>query len=452
MTNHKNSKINWLNIVFDKDFQNYLDLSTLINISRLSKIVRDKLNPRLFNSIGTKVNRRYIKDVAREYYDIVSLSLLNSVICSDTNELKKSLRVEKVLNGICHDLHHVKSFVSKLYLDGMNYIGYHLFHIFKLFNNLKILKLNDCTIPYSTLVKIGVLFPNLISIELTSVLLIKLPTDIADSEDFIIPPHLSYLNIFKVKVANVNLLSELHELLFDEDQDEYLYRLTLPKVSIPSLKKLDFIDDYEDDCDLEEFLDVNPNLESLKIESLYLDRAYNFNSLKSLDIFRIECYDNEPKFTIQESIKELIVFIEDNTYFENFAKLCKLCPNIEMLKLLIMCGDSIQQSFDKFLKPILFNSPKVKTLHLEVYADENEVIDINNFSHIENITFEVDLPYLLNYKFDKCKSLKKIQFHSEWFEVNNEDFIKDFKEIRNRHKNWAFKLCKHKVKGQKILQ
>jgi hypothetical protein len=257
------------------------------------------------------------------------------------------------------------------------------------------------------------------------------------------------MRISKIIVNERKHIFGSSDLLLIESYREYSFTLTLPQVSIPSLKRLMILSGYENDCNIEGFLDFNPNLKSLKMKTLHLSKFHKYKSIKSLEISHVACFDFEGKYIIQENIKELTIFIKNEIYFKYIAKLCSLCPNLEKLHFAIPYDDIPQQSFDNFLIPVLSKLPKAKTLILRVYNDENYILDINEFPHIESLILEIKILDVLNIKFDSCLSLKSIEVKHNWLKPDDELLLEELSKIRSAHSNWVFKISKGKIMGYK---
>ncbi|KXN64977.1 hypothetical protein CONCODRAFT_13608 [Conidiobolus coronatus NRRL 28638] len=428
MNENNSSKINWLNIIFDNEFQSYLDLDILQEISMLSKSTRIKLNSKFFYEIKLRPEFKYNDIALEKHYKFLALSAFNRLINSDTKELYKGSSVEKVLNDIKSELALVKKFISSLYFYQVGYHGYHLFSSFKCLYNLIILKLYYSNISYSALANFGVSFPKLTSIKLSDVTLIKLHKDIIHSEDIVFPLNLNYLGISRLTVTEKNELFNPYEMLANEFYTNGSRN------------------------DLEEFLDNNPNLESLSVKNLSLDKVYNFKSLKSLEVWDLKSTDSVPKFPTQEGIERLAVNINLESKFLNASKLCKLCPNLEKLHFLMPSDSSFQKFSEKFLIPVLSKLPKAKTLIMGFHTENCGIVDIGNFPHIENLVIIDYLPYIFNYKFDKCINLKSIEFKSDEIEPDNEELLEGLRKLHNEYNNWVFKISVGRIKGFKLLQ
>jgi hypothetical protein len=451
MNSNSDSSINWLKIIFHKQFQSYLNTGILKELSLVSKIVRVKLSPKLFYAIKVENNSQYVGRKRIENYNIRSLTVLNNFLCSDENESNKELYAENVLTDIKSELTRIKKFVFSLCLLKSNNFGYYLVPIFESYINLKILKLYYCTIPYSLLVNLGVSFPNLKTVELCDLLLVKLPTDTTDTHGLNFPSNLMYLKFGEGKIIEQADLSNPYKMLVKSFSHEPYTIFKLPKISIPSLKKLIFIYFSGMDFDLKEFLNLNTSLESLKIRSINLDSVYNFNSIRSLEVDGVYTTGNEPTLPTQYSIKELTAKISYENEFEKVKKLCNLCPNLEKLKIIMPRAryeDSPQQQFDNFLTPVLSKLEKLKTLIINIDITESDILDISKFYYIENIVFEIYNPYL-NFKFNNCVYLKSIEIKCKLFEFDNKKFMDEFNAMCSAYDNWVFKLIMGKIEGYK---
>ncbi|KXN69129.1 hypothetical protein CONCODRAFT_18564 [Conidiobolus coronatus NRRL 28638] len=450
MNNDNNLNINWLNVIVIKEFQKYLNLNSIKELSLLSKLFRLKLSPKLFDTIKLDRELKSINSDYESYFKVKEITVLNNLVKSGVKEVHYRQYVDKLLNDIKHRLQGIKSFVSSIEFRYLEHLGYFLFPIFTNFENLEILDLYECTIPYSILINLGKLFPKLKKIELGSVLLVKLPTDSAHSENFLFPPNLSCLNISKVKATEQDDLFNPYERLYIEYFPRNSYRFSLPRIALPNLLELDYDGDDEDDSDLEEFSNINPNLKSLKVQFFHLDREYNLNSLEYLDVGYVECYDDEVKFATNHNLNELKLLVEGDFYFENVTKLCLLCPNLVKLNLCLVCIDDFQQAFDEFLIPILSNMPKLKTLELELIAEEDEILDITNFPYIETFILFSDEPNILNVKFARSENLRNIEFKCNYFDC---DYYRDeFRKLCRKTKNWKFTYSEDLIKGYKLSQ
>lgn len=450
MNSSNKSNINWLNVIGIKEFQKYLDLKNVKELSFSSKLFRSKLSPKLFDTIKLDRELKRVNGDFESFFNVKEITVLKKLVKSGVEDLKYRPYVDKLASDIKLGLGSVRSFVKRLEFRCLDHLGYFLFPMITSFENLEILDLFDCIIPYSMLINLGKLFPKLKKIKLCKVLLVKLPTDSVYSEDFTFPPNLRYIDFPNAIVTQVEDLSNPYKQLFNRQFPEYSYRFVLPKIALPNLLELNFNGDDENFIELEEFSKLNPNLETLKAEFIYLDRTYNFKSLKSLEVSYVECSDSEVKYTTQDNLRELKILVEGEDYFENVTKLCLFSPNILKLDLCLVEIDDFQEAFDSFLIPILSNLPKLKTLELEFISDEDEVLDINNFPHIESFIFFSDEPNILNFKFDKNKNLKNLEFKCNYFEDG--EYMDDFRKLCRKTKNWKFTYHENEnsIKGYKV--
>ncbi|KXN70572.1 hypothetical protein CONCODRAFT_6817, partial [Conidiobolus coronatus NRRL 28638] len=162
---------------------------------------------------------------------------------------------------------------------------YYLFQITSIFENLTDLKLKICDIPFDAFVNIGKTLPNLKVLSLDNINLIKSNTNNISTEDIVFPSSLSYLKIFSVYVVSIRSLSDSYMFLFNREKERYIYEnFDLHKISLPSLKRLDFLPNGNGHRGLEEFLETNHNLEFLYTRMYKLNITSSLKSLKSLNI------------------------------------------------------------------------------------------------------------------------------------------------------------------------
>ncbi|KXN69449.1 hypothetical protein CONCODRAFT_8136 [Conidiobolus coronatus NRRL 28638] len=448
MEKDKTSKIDWLNIIFNKDFKSYLDLDTLKELSLVSKLVRFKLVPRLFHSLKLKAFTKYLDGNLQAYYNISGLYELTRSISSDEEDFCNGLYTTKLLNYIQTELSNIKDFVSVFKLECSDRSGYFLFPIFQTFNNLKTLILYNCGIPYSGVVNLGVLFPKLESLKLNDVLLVKLDKDCANSEDFIFPINLTYLYLSNVKVTKKDDSFNPYEMLLDDVYSASTYRFKLPKISIPTLIRLEIKDPHKYSNDIEQFLTINPNLESLNLKFFYFEKDYNFKSLKNLETMYLDNFNDGINLSTNETIKQFTAICSP-TQYEKIKKLIKSMPNIEKLHFRILSSSTnFQQLFSNFLTLELSNLSKVKFLHLQIRVSSNDTVNINNFHHIKSIVFEFYGTGILNIKFEDCINLKLVEFKSKSFE--DAEYMREHRKLCDSVKNWRFKYSKESIKGYRL--
>ncbi|KXN66686.1 hypothetical protein CONCODRAFT_11420, partial [Conidiobolus coronatus NRRL 28638] len=208
-----NSENNWLNVVSIKEFQSNLGLNLLKEISMVSKLTREKLNPLLFKNLELSLDSiKFSSNVISIAYDMqYHYSNYNYSTLRDEN----NGCIENSLNEYINTINDIKKYTRSFYLMYNRRAGYYLYPIVKVFDNLTELKIFICDFPFDALADIGKTLPNLNRLELEDVDLIKSITDTISESDIIFPPKLSYLKIFQVQVITTTLLSDPYEYLFN---------------------------------------------------------------------------------------------------------------------------------------------------------------------------------------------------------------------------------------------
>ncbi|KXN66681.1 hypothetical protein CONCODRAFT_80418, partial [Conidiobolus coronatus NRRL 28638] len=462
-----NSKVNWLNIIFLKDFVSYLSIEDLKEIGFTSKLVREKLKPSLFNNLKLSYNNINTKlevsdNIFIEYCNII----LNPGSASNSKKVKK-LSIEAGLKDIAHVLNDIKSYTKSFHLSGVYRAGYYLFPVINIFDKLTSLKLEVCFFSLEKFSKLGDLIPSLKSIELAGVSLIKQPSDDISPKELSFPSNLSFLNISECEVIDVDLISNPYEFLFNEDFSRFEQsNFTFPEISVPSLKELVFYVNDDSDCGIIKFLELNPNLETLDINCFNSNMITRLSSLKNLELQDEIIFDGSTDNSTLESLKYLKITIDDDNTYENIKKLCLLCPNLDYLSFYIEDIKEFHHFIERYMVPILTNLLKLKTLQLEIIKsnddsnepnaedeaqearNEDEVVDFTEFSKIDTLILEMESKAIFNFNPENYKHLNYIELTSTTSNINTFKFREKF----NGYKSWGFKFGERIIRGYKLTK
>ncbi|KXN66819.1 hypothetical protein CONCODRAFT_20024 [Conidiobolus coronatus NRRL 28638] len=445
--NDNKVKVNWLNVIFNSEFQDSLDKNTLINVSILSKLVREKLKPVLFKNIqlsSRKFQNEFKDNIFIEYFNCVA----DPDLYDSINREEEGEGIESGLEDFGFGLSSIKDIARSFYFSDLNRAGYYLISMFNSMSNLTILKLSYSFIPYSSFTKLGELLPNLKEIKLISATLAKLPANSIWLDNFVFPPNLNILEIYDCRVITSRLFLDPYEFLFNEFTRAPRIDFTLPNVQVPSLKKLSFFSYTAHDNGLKPFIETNSNLESLNTGIFHSDLVNSLTSLKTLEIDILSNLDDIDHIPILNCVKNLKIYTVSPRYYENIKKLCLICPNLQSLGLNMSYDDNFQHLINSFLAPIMANLHQLKTLRLHFIINETENINIENFSDIESIIIETKSTTILNLSFEGCKDLKRIIFKSYTGDINTQEF----KDRFNSYKNWVFKFSTNTIRGHKLLK
>jgi hypothetical protein len=447
MKNSEFKKVEWINIVILKNFQDYFNMKELQDLSMLSKIIRSKLNPTLFKSIKIRTERK-ILDGSTKNFNSKAIADLNIILNSNEDETQKNLNVHSSLSDINSEIRNIKYFANSLHIYDMEQPGHYLSQIVTNFTNLLILNITSSTIPYSIFQKLGVYFPMLKTFGLSTVVLSKYPESSNNSNEIIFPPNLISLSIYKVDITDISILSDPYKTIANNSSYDARPEYYLPNIYIPSLKKLYFFGFPSKGSGLEEFLEMNPNLEHLNIDTFSPEMSKSFTSLKSLSLDQVDMFGNLENLTVLHNIKILNIYYEYEYNCKNLEKLCLMCPSIEFLEFNIRNVAIYEETFNDYLVPILKKLPKLKTLELPIEAGDDyfEFIDINHFPQIEKIIVTAYNLSYLQIRFEKNHNLKEIDFISEYYDINKKDFLEKY----GSYIDWEFKFYKRKIKGYKI--
>ncbi|KXN67405.1 hypothetical protein CONCODRAFT_72983 [Conidiobolus coronatus NRRL 28638] len=457
-----NFRINWLNIVFNFEFQSYLDIELLKEISLTSKLAREKLKPLVFKNLRlSKYNFDWgANNIVSSYYSYAN----GDQIKVTRSKSSKISNVNKILNNIAEDLKDAKKFSQSLHIEELSRPGVLLFPVVGLFDSLTVLKCNDCDIPFIKFIKLGELIPSLTNISLSNVNLTKLKAENFSPKQYTFPPNLIHLNITDCCVISSNLLLDPYEYLYNNDNSQRTSNcFALPEVSIPNLKKLTFCCNKKKNKGLKKFLELHPNLDSLTLGSFNFKLVNNLGALKNLQITKMSSFKDNIEYLKLDSIKKLGFFDIQVSDYANIKKLCTLCPNLEYLNVVIYSTNDYQNAIDGFLGSLVSNLSKLRTLKFKlltyqihtnnygrnmVVMNTAENLDINKISNVEELIVVANGSAILNIKFENCSKLKRLRLESNNIRVDGDDFRQKFEN----YGSWAFKFNGYSINGYNLLK
>ncbi|KXN68202.1 hypothetical protein CONCODRAFT_9582 [Conidiobolus coronatus NRRL 28638] len=242
--------IDWNNIFILDEFIDNFDSNNYINLSSLSKSIRQKLKSNIFfkisltgKSISNKYNESIVDD---EQLKEVSnyFEYLNNPY--KYNEFKDKWEVQLSNNSgllflsqlIEEELKGIRKFIRNFSVDRFSDSFYFLCPLTVNLTNLTRLSLKECAFPLLMMLKIGEHLKNLKFLKLYLVNLVGLSKQELSPEDIYLPRNLEEVSFECCDVFNMfsvpNTLSLIHDGLYSE-QEELKH---LQGFKIPSLKKL----------------------------------------------------------------------------------------------------------------------------------------------------------------------------------------------------------------------
>jgi hypothetical protein len=109
MKNENFFKINWLNIISNKEFQIFLNRNILRELSMLSKLVRIKLSPKIFDFIKLDKKYDYSIGALTSDYNVGEFTALINIINSGDVVFKNSFCIDKVISNNFYGLKRLKN-------------------------------------------------------------------------------------------------------------------------------------------------------------------------------------------------------------------------------------------------------------------------------------------------------------------------------------------------------
>jgi hypothetical protein len=459
-------KYDW-NIIFNfPEFKYCLDFETLKEFSLISKSVRSKLKPILFENLvlsGFKfkdyfnINNldnnqiKLLSDYA-EYLENHWEAFENEDKCSkiSSNNSEFDILARELSNSISR----ICKFTLSMRIFSFSHTFYALYPFIYNLSNLAHLQIASCTIPLMVILNIGKHFKKLKSLKLGHVDIIQLTKQEITANSINLPDNLEELELIKCSVQLWNSRPKISKLIRTLTSTESSSPTNLLAFKFKNLKNLNLRE--INDSYIERMLALNPNIEDLtideesarqedfqKISTMELLTKLTLLNVESNDLI-IKSFESDveiPKFNYITSLKlEFIHYINfdlneyhnilvyfpsltdlslDLTYFD-FSQsninmlLTTNLPSSNLLEVLALCSDERDNDGDEdYWGDYEYNFDwsvftNVKCLYLELKSLKVEDIDFNA------------LPFSLKEIRFKCSD---IQGELKWIGENIGNFV-----------------------------
>ncbi|KXN66020.1 hypothetical protein CONCODRAFT_73961 [Conidiobolus coronatus NRRL 28638] len=351
--------------------------------------------------------------------NILIIYLTPSYVITSRNK-EDGWSIERGLSDFTYGLKNIKSFATSFQCINLSKAGYYLFSILNNMDKLVVLNLRLSAVPYSSFIKLGELLPNLKDVELFRVTFMKLSNDNYLHNSFNFPPNLRTLKAIKCNLFNIEILPTPRQFLFKESTQN---------------------------SSLEEFLEVNPELKSLRITLFHSRIVSRLPFLTNLEFDTLCHFDNTTNIPSLENVKKLKINYLSSRHYENIKNLCLLCPNLEYSHFKIAADVYFQPCVDNFLTPTLSNLAKLKTLQLAILTNGEEYLDVRKISNIESLIIETKSCRISDCIFRCHSNLRNVVFKSKDGKISSQEFKDKF----NGYRNWLFKFDNKTITGHKIV-
>jgi hypothetical protein len=384
------------------------------------------------------------------YFDYILNFSLGVDISESISGFEYTNSIDQWVTSVSSSLSVYKAIVNRFNLAGVEKAGYYLLPILNIFDNLTFLRLECCDIPFMDFSNLSESLLSLEVMELVYVTFIKLSPDSISNSQFIFPQNLKSLKIYYCETSVEPVLSP-KEFLFNYSELTTATSFILPEYSVSSLKELGFFSSYGSDGGINQFIKLNPELESLIIKShslnyITLSLIKSLTSLKSLEMRGSVSLNPEAQFPTLEFINKLRFDDVSLNNIEIIKKMCLSCPNLMALNIQIVAHKNFQNTIDKHIAQISNYLPKLRFFNFIIIGNIFEKIDFSTCCWLETLVVESGQLTVLNSNFESCKKLKKVTFKS-FGDINTPEFKNKFNSIEG----WKFKFSLNIIKGYKLL-
>jgi hypothetical protein len=391
------SSIKWDTIFINNpEFNAYLNNNDFIELSSLSKLVRLKLMPFLFEHIF--IGKNFAQSIVEESNNFNN-KLARNIKCLS------ELRVAEYLNLFSRCTHKFLHYVKRIDI-GSFIVSYQLLEVLYLLPQLKSLKIADIKVSLTTFKCVLDRLQNLESLEIEYTIFIQFKGESIQNDPIKLPKNLIFISWQRNMVA----LCDLKE---DPETLDYNYKghLSNPGESLfqvdyfPKLKKL--ISLYTSPSFNNQFLLVNPHLTWLNIN--FQDNVESISMLNHIqNVTKLE--------------------LSANYAYENFANLDLSLPNLKELY-----QYNINERTWQILEKLTQSSSNITDILLTLSIDIDPPIIglVNNIPSLRSLTIISERHFNLNFIDLKTKSeLRYLEIH---LYCNINKVLEDLAHCTNLH-------------------
>jgi hypothetical protein len=462
------NSIKWETIIGIPEFINVLNISTLKELTLLSKSFRLKLQSKLFETIQVDGEKfpSYLSssknDLICEYFNfrnyIVGYGEDGEADDEFNSEPYKNLEIEPTVSEIQHKLSKFKYHTKNFGLVDLERAGYYLLQILDLFPNLTTLKLDYCTVSLEGFSKLLSNLPNLSCLELNNSSLAVLPTQEPTLNNLKFPQSIKKLVICGSNFTKIVEPQSAFDFLFEKLGDETFTEIILPPKHIQSLKKFNYYANTRDDNGLNKFLEINDHLEYLSLESNFIDsRKFELisrsNKLKKLSIYcKNEALDSL-HIPILSSITKLRFINANQEFLPNLEALCLSCINLSDLNIILdeLIYDEIPQILSTITARIIPKSNNLRAFGLCLFGDYSSVINLTELNNVARVRVQANLDTLYNLEFANNEKLIKVEFFWKDLGFDHDINLNDIKTKFENYEGWRFIYGEGLIKGKRVI-
>ncbi|KXN65492.1 hypothetical protein CONCODRAFT_80759, partial [Conidiobolus coronatus NRRL 28638] len=460
-------KFNWENIIILPDFINSLPMETLRSVSLIAKLIRYKYKSSLFECIrfnGDKFENYFNNNQDSEknlLYGYFEFDRCLDRGIEDEFDLKpyKELELEPALKMFESQLNDIRLYAKTVVISDACNAGYYLFPTLTSFQNLKTLRLINCTLPLIELSNLSKTLDNLETLELTISTLLRNTKQKVKLNSLKFGAKVKSISVIDCQLASSKLLQDPQEFLFNTKSNSNIQDFVLPAVAVPSLKYYSYRTIGRSDKLTNKFLAKNPQLEYLSFESSFLDQS-KLDHIKSTEKLRklsITCQSHPPpnlflipklealntlKFTSPNPLNYLI--IED--------LLIKAQNLKELYFTLVVVGstDDSSPTVQRLIDSVIPNL-KLEKLYISIVGTLKRNLNLNNLTNIESLFIEGNFKSLIEVKFMQSIGFKQTELNYGRSGVGDESVsFDDTKERLESEVDWSFTYKSGKILGNRV--
>jgi hypothetical protein len=414
----KENILDWSQVLSLEVLLKFLNLEVLSEISLTNKYLRSKLSPFLFKSLVIDGNKlvnylnnsnesENLKTLVNEFTTYIDQKEESDY---DISQLK-NLEINNIIYSLNSDLLGIRDHVTYFKLSSLKVFGYFAMNLTYSFSNLIELDIYKCSIPHSSIIKLGEHFKHLKILTIDQVIVISnLKANEPALKMVNLPNTLEKLYIVSCRIVFKPLVDTVYDLAIQSGEIELTpFDLILP-INIPNLKSLKFDHIGDQEKYLRKFLQLNPQIKEIQACPYYLDQktldciATNSSNLTSLTIYGDHDPLSELDYPSFNYITNLSIgeFISDSLQLSK--RLISACPNLSSLTLNFKRLGIETKLLNRFLRKFVSQISGLNEIKIMNFDYDSAKIDINCLTNITKLTIECYDQSIYKIKPDKLPS------------------------------------------------
>jgi hypothetical protein len=429
--------IEWERAFILFEFQQYLDISNLLEVSLINRYLREKMKKTIFKVI--KLNFSNVYNFP-EYFTPHRFEIEGENLTELEKSNFKCSRIDPSVAKLASEIDKYSSYFKSLQFNHLDNAGYFVIPIIERFSHLSSLNIHKCYINLSVFNKLMLKLNKLLHLRLYDLKFMKLPSEGHIERETQFPATLKELHLGDLYLSTTNSLNNPYDLLYSYDIQIEEEDYHLPPQRFIEIKKLGLYRYFKDQRYISSLLNLNPQLSTiaLPLQFYTIEVAKLLSNSKNIKNMTIDIVNEEQSYSPQielpclDSLSSLSVPYMFKEEFPKFYQIISSCPNLTKLDI------EVNNFRVELINTLSRKLKHLKILKLIVQGYGESELDFALFSNIEVLEFDNHNRCAIKFKFPSPPmKLKSITILSAALYANNVKFLR---ESEKSDCCWSFKF------------